>query len=173
MVQEGGVSRCAWRTPPTSTQSPQSLSHNPITSSSRHREKIGHQKIQEHHSSHSEQTTDQSLAAVPRRAVPLAGRAPSLPQPLFPSSHLPTPTSHTSPSSHQPTSPTSKSHPPTDPHVVPLTGDPRADADIIAFCRARQHLLNNRGEVFSLCHYDITVIASLNRSSLAEFPTFL
>ena len=61
--------------------------------------------------------------------IPLARRVPP---PLSPF------TSHPSP-------PVPNLTPHTVPQVVPLTGDSRADADILAFCRARQQLLNNRG----------------------------
>ena len=137
-LQGGGAGRVAWRTPPVSTQSRLPMNSADIQESSgssghdQHSgQHLGHDTgklVSGHHSTQSGQQ-----AAVETRNVPLASRTLTHPQPLFPSSHLSPPPSKSGPL----TSPT--------PHVVPLTGDPRADADILAFYRARQHLINNRG----------------------------
>ena len=89
-----------------------------------------------HHSKDSGHSTD----------FPLTYRTPVKPQPLF--SH---PIPFTTSSHHTITSPVqqlSKFNPETTinhsagGHMIPLTGDARADADIIAFYKARQHLIN-------------------------------
>ncbi|CAI8012692.1 Kinesin-like protein KIF6 [Geodia barretti] len=140
VAKGGGASRCAWRTPPISTQLQKPLPQHSavssecsvVSSSGQHQSSGRHSEKQSsgHHSSRPGQTSDQSGAAI--RNAPLVSRTPSHSQLLFRSSHLSPP-------------PHSKLDPLTTPRVVPLTGDPRADADILAFCRAKQHLLNNRG----------------------------
>lgn len=137
--QSTPANRTAWKTPPTSTPSPQS--HRPSqvpvessgqdssTSSGHHQSSLGHHQSSSGHpqsssgqhqssSGHHQSTPpssgqDRSTTDISghKKAVPLAHRA--LPQPLF----------------------LSLSH-----SAIPLTGDEKTDADILAFYRASQKL---------------------------------
>ena len=128
--QSTPANRTAWKTPPTSTPSPQSHRHSQVpvdssgqdtsTSSRHHQSSSGHRYSTDssnsnhtsghHHSTPPSSGQDSDISGH-KKAVPLAHRA--LPQPLF----------------------LSPSHP-----AIPLTGDDKTDADILAFYRASQKL---------------------------------
>lgn len=108
------ANRTAWKTPPTSTASPQSHCL-PVDSSGQNTSVtdshiLGHRQSTTHSSGQ-----DRSIAHVSghKEPVPLAHRTPAAPQPLF----------------------SSPSH-----SAIPLTGDEKTDADIVAFYRASQKL---------------------------------